>query len=342
MEQIEYDEETLIVNEAGVHINPGWARKDVFSSNPYFSNALWNGFTSSCKCVVFSKSYMFVFELCDCGLLGFASVCAVSLLDKHITAKTLSFPVSTTAFYFPARESSSIRFNKGKLLLEFITIGRGNRILKIDFLNLEHNRALRGELVLTPPPNAQPLWTHTIWNYADKKFQLSCASPWWNTEGVIHYQNTELIFRKNRSWGISLWNKTAPVISDTHYWAAGCGLYGGRLISFSLGNGTADCGSGTENAFFINGIIHKLELVSFHTILKNGALPTKFTSSDLRLDMNFYPIQEYKKLSSNIIQSKKTREAFGFFSGSVILDDGSSLNFERITGLVEIRESRAS
>jgi len=340
MEQREFDEDTLILDRAGEPVNPGWARKDIFLFPPESGRSRENAFSSSCKYVIFSRSFMFAFELCDRGVLLFAALSAISLPEKRLLSKTLNFPFPEVPFSFPLRESSTLRFKRNNFLFEIIMIGRGNRILKIDFFNPEHNRILRGEFVLSPPAGAQSLWTNSIRKDIPGKFRLGCVSPWWNTEGVIQHENTDLLFTKNRSWGISLWNKVAYPGRDIHYRAAGCGTDGGRLLGFSAGFGTENCASGTENAFFVNGIIHKLELVTFHIILKNGAIPTRFTSSDLRLDMSFYPVQQHKLKSSNLFQSDRTSEAFGFFSGAVILDDGSKLAFERLAGFVEIRRTR--
>jgi hypothetical protein len=156
----------------------------------------------------------------------------------------------------------------------------------------------------------------------------------------MQYENREMPFYRDKAWGIFYWNRTVRPKKDIHYWATACGVRGGREISFSLGFGTADSSHGTENAFFINGKLHKLELVTFQLSPSGWLKPWRFTSNDFRLEMVFYPIQHYAHKNYVLNQSCRVHQVYGFFSGRATLDDGSNVQFERITGLVEKRRTK--
>jgi hypothetical protein len=124
------------------------------------------------------------------------------------------------------------------------------------------------------------------------------------------------------------------------FWAAGCGQSGGAQAAFSIGYDSADSATGTENAFFLDGRIHKLDQVTFHISPSNWLLPWRFTSNDNRLEMIFAPHQERSENLQMFFHYLKRRQVCGSFSGKVILDDGSDFEFQNITGFAERRKSR--
>jgi hypothetical protein len=124
-----------------------------------------------------------------------------------------------------------------------------------------------------------------------------------------------------------------------HYWAAGCGYCGDRQISFNVAYGLIDSSAGTENAFFVFGKIHKLDVITFKISPSNYLSPWSFTSNDNRLEMTFTPVQLYTSKKYMLLYSLRIVQVFGFFSGKVVLDDGSTLNFKNITGIAERRKT---
>jgi hypothetical protein len=341
MKQNEVEEASLVINEKG-DIAPGWARKPVFLYKPSLVWTPQRRMTSSDKYIIFSSSFMFVFEIYDGGFLGFINVTAVSLIDKHIASRTIFVPFPLGDMNLPeSSEKGSIRLRHEKSLLDFIIMEQGSRIIKVDIPQVGHNRNLRGEVVLIEPVNAQSIWTNSMYGNEHKCFQFGRCSPWWSVEGVMQYENIEMAFSKGKAWGIFYWNRIARPRNDVHLWATGCGRQDGRELSFSIGYGASDSSSGTENAFFVNGKPHKLELVTFQSSPAGWLKPWKFTSNDFRLEMSFFPIQQYARKNYLLNQAYQVQQAFGFFSGTVKLDDGSVVQFNRITGLVEKKKTRA-
>jgi hypothetical protein len=119
------------------------------------------------------------------------------------------------------------------------------------------------------------------------------------------------------------------------YWASACGLSGGQLVGFTLGHGLIDSTAATENAFFVDGRVHKLDQVSFYKPSSGWLSPWHFTSADNRLDMVFTPQQERYDRRQMLFYSMSRRQVYGSFSGKVVLDDGAEMDFHNITGFVE-------
>ena len=156
----------------------------------------------------------------------------------------------------------------------------------------------------------------------------------------MQLSSTEIVFVKDRAWGILDWNRGVRPRSDTRLWASGCGLSGGRQLSFNVGYSAADSGAGTENAFFLEGKLHKLDQVTFHIPSSDWLDPWRFSSNDDRLEMHFKPHQERSDRRSMFFHSIQRRQGYGSFSGSVVLDDGSRLEFQDITGFAERRKTQ--
>jgi hypothetical protein len=55
--------------------------------------------------------------------------------------------------------------------------------------------------------------------------------------------------------------------------------------------------------------------------------------------MTFIPIQERIERKRMLFHSLNCRQVFGSFSGKVILDDGTPLEFHDLTGVAERRKS---
>jgi hypothetical protein len=277
----------------------------------------------------------------DNGYLGYIGMSVVSLKDKKRSSQIYTVPFPLGGFELPpGSETGSVKINQKKSSLEFITMEGGVRIIKVDIPHFGHHRNLRGELVFTPPPEAESLVTHMPWRREKNAFRYSRRSPWYTAEGVIQFGTAELVFTKGKAWGIFDWNRGVRPRADVRYWAAGAGLAGGRLAGFNVGYGAADSAQGTENAFFLDGRLHKLDQVTFHISPANWLEPWRFTSNDNRLEMIFTPYQERVEHLRMIFHSLKRRQVCGFFSGRVVLDDGTEAEFQNITGFAERRKTR--
>jgi hypothetical protein len=341
MAQVEITAPVSIFDDVGQLCNFGWARGPFFNYNP---NLIWaprRFITESERYIIFSSTHLFVFELCDGGVFGYFSICAVSLLDKKISGKfeKLSFPMG--ALELPNQSESSVikRVIKNNLI-EFICIEDGGRIIKIDVPQLNRNNRLRGEIVLlTQEEDAQSISVNLPWRCQKERFQLIRYAPCYTVEGVVQFENTPLIFNRGRAWGIYEWVRMARPAKDIHYWAAACGMCRGRQLGFNIGYGSADSAAGTENAFFVNGTLHKLDQVTFRISPSNWLAPWNFTSNNKRLEMTFIPVQSYSYQHSILFHSLRARQFFGFFSGRILLDDDSTLYFNNIAGIAERRKT---
>ncbi|MDR1900161.1 MAG: DUF2804 domain-containing protein [Treponema sp.] len=341
MAQNEITSPVSVINGSGWPENAGWARSPLFFYDPALVWAPRRRIAESDRYVIYSPTHMVILEVLDDGYLGYMGVSVISLRDKkRVTQYFLrSFPLGGFELP-PGSGTGAIRYRHKKTSLDFVPMDGGVRIIKMDIPRFGHHRILRGELVLTEPAAAESLVTNMPWRREKSAFRYSRRSPWYTVEGVIQFGTAELVFTRGNAWGIFDWNRGVRPRGDTRMWAAGCGLAGEHQIGFSVGYSSADASQGTENAFFLDGKLHKLDQVTFHISPANWQSPWRFTSNDNRLEMVFTPHQERVERNRLLFYSLKRRQLCGFFSGKVILDDGTEMEFQHITGFAERRKTR--
>jgi hypothetical protein len=330
-----------VLDESGRPGNFGWSRRPLFFYDPGLSGAPRRRIAESDRYIVFSPTHLISFEISDGGYMGYIGISVISLKDQQRSTHSdiVAFPLGS--FGFPqdsSRGSTRIRFKD--YAVDFIMMESGARIIKVDIPRFGHHRNLRGALVLSAPAEAESIVTNMPWRREQNAFRYSRVSPWYTAEGVMQFGSSELVFTRDKAWGILDWSRGVRPRSDVHYWAAACGQYQGRQMAFSVGYGSADSSFGTENAFFLDGRLHKLDQVTFHIPLSNWLEPWRFTSNDKRLEMYFTPHQERSERHRMIVYSINRRQACGFFSGRVILDGGEELEFRTLTGFAERKKTR--
>jgi hypothetical protein len=340
MAQTEITAPVSIFDELGELCNFGWARGPFFHYNRALLWAPRRLISESERYVIFSPTHLFVFEIWDTGIFGHLSISAVSFLDKKITGKFEKRPLPMGALELPNQsEDTMIKKTVNGSLIEFICIEDGGRIIKVDAPQWGRGNRLRGEVVLTAFSGSQSVVTLSPWRRQKERFQLIRCSPWYAVEGVMQFENAPLLFNRGRAFGIYEWVRTARPRKDIHYWAAACGMQRGRQIGFSVGYSSADSSAGTENAFFVDGVLHKLDQVTFRISPANWLSPWRFTSNDSRIEMMFVPVSQSTYQNNFLLHTLRSRQLFGFFSGKAVLDDGNPLYFNNIAGIAERRKT---
>ncbi|MDR1105570.1 MAG: DUF2804 domain-containing protein, partial [Treponema sp.] len=336
MPQKEMESPVSALDSSGWPVNFGWSRTPCFFYDPALVWAPRRCVSEADRYIVFSPTHLVITEVADNGYLGYTGTSVISLKDRKRTTQIdiRMFPLGNFEMP-PGSETGAVRRRHKKTSLDFVPMDGGVRIIKADIPRFGHHRSLRGELVLTAPPGAESLITHSPWRGEKNSFCYSRRSPWYTAEGVIQFGTSELIFTKGNAWAIFDWNRGVRPRTDLHYWASASGMCGGRQAAFSIGYGSADSSQGTENAFFVDGKLHKLDQVTFHISPSNWMLPWRFTSNDNRLEMIFTPHQQRVERNRALFYYQKRRQLCGFFSGRVILDDGSAMEFSSLTGFAE-------
>jgi len=341
MSQNEITNSLTVLDDYGQPMNFGWSRQPSFFYDPVLVAAARHKISEFDRYIVHSPTHLIVFEIRDDGWLGNVTVSVISLRDKNRSSHTYKTFIPLGSFELPTNSiTGDAHWRNKRSHLDFICMEDGFKIIKIDIPQFGRHRSLRGALVLSEPVSPQSLVTNQPWRNEKKAFRYTRCSPWYTVEGVIQFGSSEIIFTKGNGWGIFDWNRGVRPKADIRYWAAACGMSGGRQLSFCAGYSWVDSSAGTENGFFIDGKLHKLDQVTFHIPLSNWLSLWRFTSNDNRLEMIFTPHQERIERRRFFFHNATRRQVCGFFSGKVQLDDGSIIEFQNLTGFAERSKMR--
>ena len=336
MPQNEFNTPLSVLDDSGQPHNFGWSKNAHFVYDPQMLRVPRHRVTESDRYIVHTPTHMVVFEIRDDGWLGNMGISVISLRDKKRSTQVFQSIVPLGAYQMPnSSVIGSARWRKKKTHLNFFCMDDEARIIKADLSKFGNHRSLRGVLVLTPPEESQSLMTNQPWRNGKKAFRYTRCSPWYFAEGMIQFGSSEIIFNKGNAWGILDWYRCVRPKADVRYWAAASGHSGGHQLSLCVGYSGADFSKGTENGFFIDGELHKLDQVTFHIPPSNWLSPWRFTSNDNRLEMTFHPHQERIDKRVLFFHYSTRRQVCGFFSGKVQLDDGSVIEFQNLTGFAE-------
>ena len=341
MPQVEISGPLSLLDDKGQPQNFGWSRQPHFYYDSALSYAPRNRLTEADRYIVFSPTNMVVFEIRDDGWLGCMGISVVSLRDRKRSTQSYKTFYPLGAYDMPQSSArGNIRWSVKKSHLDFVAMDGGTKIIKVDIPAFGHHRALRGALVLSEYGDSQCLVTNQPWRNEKNAFRYTQCSPCYAAEGVIQFSSAEIIFTRTNAWGIFDWTRCARPRADIRYWAAACGMIDNRQVSFCIGYSWADSSNGTENGFFVDGKLHKLDQVTFHIPLSNWLSDWRFTSNDNRLEMIFHPHQERIDRRSLFFHNSARRQVLGFFSGKAQLDDGTTLEFLNLTGFAERCKTR--
>jgi len=341
VQQNEISSAVSVLTDTGVPQNFGWSRHpDLF----YDSALVWaprRKISESDRYIVFNTTHIVVFEIRDDGYLGQMGITVVSLKEKKRSTQIFQTILPLGSYEMPSgSQSGAIRYRRKKAELDFVPMESGTRIIRVDIPKFGHHHSMRGELVLTEPVLAESLVCNLPWRNDNYAFRYFRTSPWYTVEGVIQLGSSQIIFSGGNAWGIFDWSRGVRPRTDIHYWAASCGSCSGHIVGFNIGQGLIDSTVCTENAFFIDGKLHKLNEVTFHIPPANWISPWHFLSNDNCLEMVFSPLQLRIDRRQMLYHTVTRRQLYGSFSGKVILNDGAEMDFHNITGFAEWSRTR--
>lgn len=334
MSQREIFDTMLITHDRSVC--SGWSRSPVFSYDSYNLSPR-KRLVESDRYIVFNEKAAVFMELMDCAHLSSIELGTADLIARSHSSELVKLPFSFGSLKLPAdADKGSIKIKNKNIILDFSVMQAGSRLLKLDHPGFNHGSSLRGVVVLSPPePQSESLHTVMAWRRDASAFRYSRKDPWYSAEGVIQYGDQELVFSKGSSWAVLDWNRGIAPRRERRYWAAACGDCSGRRVSFTFGYGSAVSETGTENALFLDGKLHKLNQVTFRINPKDWMRDWHFTSDDNRVDLVFSPAIGHSMSCSSFFRGRKRRFFIGTYSGTLVLDDGEVISCKNMQGIAE-------
>lgn len=284
--------------------------------------------------------YAVALTFSDLGYIGLVSAAVMDFGES--TAQTASelvlMPLGSMGL--PASsETGDVSWQNKRCSVSFEHTPAGRR-LSFSLKKFAEGRDFEAEFLLTDEP----------------RDSMVIATPW-EEDGFAFYYNRKIVgmraqggfrlgaqlheFEPETAFGLLDWGRGVWTYDNTWYWSAAQGWQQGHVVGFNLGYGFGDTSAASENMVFVDGVAHKLGRVAFDIPVdgaggKDYLKPWRITDDEGRLDLVFTPVLDRSDLIdvAHLVMSDQ-HQVFGRFTGTVVLDDGSTLAIEALRGFAE-------
>jgi hypothetical protein len=294
--------------------------------------------------LIHNERYGVALTIADNSYLSALSVSFIDFENKTYITKSKILPLTFGKLAMPSTSSSGDIEVKRKDAHFSFKHESGGRRLMVRFDEFTDARPFFCDIFLSDAPE-DSMVIATPFSDDKKAFYYNQKINCMRAKGSFGFNGSEYHFELQNSVGLLDWGRGVWTYKNTWYWGSASGLVQGKSFGFNIGYGFGDTSSASENMLIYDGAAHKLDQVTFHIPKKEGAedylSPWKFTSNDGRFKMDFNPILDRKDLINVGLGSKFTviktdqHQVFGYFTGSVILDNEEVLRISDFLGFAE-------
>ena len=213
------------------------------------------------------------------------------------------------------------------------------RVLAVDWPAFHQGRGIAAEIRLAYPPSHQSM--NIVIPFPGKRFYYNHKVNCLPASGWLRYGEAEEELRPEAALGQLDWGRGVWPYSSFWQWASASGfLPDGRRVGLNLGSGFGDTSQATENAVIVDGVIHKLDSVTFDYNPADFMQPWQFRDNQQRLQLTFTPFKERVAATHLGIIDSEVHQMFGFYQGTVVTDQGEELPIEKLIGFAEEHHAR--
>jgi hypothetical protein len=324
----------------------GWARQPLLDNNlekaafypawkrPFqrFRIKRWDYYA------VFTPHRFFSATIADLGYAGNIFVYHIDFETGDLNEEGLVIPLSR-GVSLPRNSEAGVSSYEGKDARLTFHVHEGTRALAVDWPGFHDGRGIQAEMRLFCPPEHESM--SIVIPIEDRRFYYNTKINCLPVEGVLKYGDINETLNPQNALGSLDWGRGVWAYSSFWNWASASGfLPDGRTVGLNLGCGFGDTSAATENCLIVDGVIHKLDQLSFDYSSKDYMASWKFKDSEGRLDLDFQPfIERVAQTDLKLIYSE-VHQMFGRYSGLVKCDDGEEIAIQDLIGFAEEHHAR--
>jgi Domain of unknown function (DUF2804), N-terminal/Domain of unknown function (DUF2804), C-terminal len=341
--QTEITSSVELLDKKGCLVKPGWSRKP-----------LWSYDRTKIKAGVLGKKewdYYYVlspdlkkgitFTISDLGYAGLMAVCYLDFeRGEFYQADTIAaLTLGKLTKHAPGGDLGDevIEFSDKVLSIRY-EFKKGSRRIIFSVPGMEipgGGNGLSGDIFLDQPPEMESINIATSWKENPCRFYYNRKINCMRASGSFKAGTETFELNRDSDMGGLDWGRGAWTYVNRWFWSSASGMHKGHRFGFNLGYGFTDRTPATENTLFYDGVAHKLEDVEF---LYDSSDYTKpwFLSDNLgRLKLDFKPLIDRSSAVNLLLIRSDQHQVFGYFSGTVKLDDGTELVLKDFLGFAE-------
>lgn len=316
----------------------GWARQSLWRyRRAAVGAAAWRIKEWDYYAIVSPQQFAISLTASNLGYAGLFAICFVDLVSGRFWQVDDLDILPMSARSLPEVISDGeIRFVSKKLSLHFVSQDN-QRVLRFACPGLQgpQGRGLEGEISLAQPAALESMNIVTSWAENRKAFYHNSKVNCLPASGGFVLGGQQFALQPDRDLGVLDWGRGVWTYRNTWYWGSASGYLDGVPFGFNLGYGFSDRSPASENALFYAGRVHKLDQVTFHFDRNDWLAPWRISSNDHRLQLAFRPCVDRNSALNLLAIASEQHQVFGYFSGSVVLDDGRTLVLSEFAGFAE-------
>lgn len=318
----------------------GWARKPLLHYDrnaikaPWFRIKEWDYYAI----ISHEGNYGITLTLSD---LSYAALIAVCWLDfkagtfkqldtiKFLTRGKMNFPSSSLA--------GDLYYSDNSMTID-VTVRDEKRIIAIDapaFISPTGEQGLKAQLELLRRSDLESMIIATSWKENRRAFYYNEKVNCMPVSGQVTIGSTSHGFSSDGSMGCLDWGRGNWTYRNRWFWGSLSAWVDGIPFGLNLGYGFSDRSNATENVIIYDGVIHKLDQVTFDYDSNNYMKPWKIIDNQGRLQLDFAPVVDRSSMVNFGIIASDQHQVFGRMTGKAVLDDGKEIKLDSILGFAE-------
>jgi len=338
-DQREFTSATPLLDADGSLAAWGWARRAIFDYNRsaipaarYARIKEWEHYT------VMSPEFTVGVTIVQLGPLVACSAELIDYSSQSMKSAMFLTPTAMEKSALPPDPYGATRFARGK---DFVSLSYANkrREIAFHFAKSPLAAAIEGTISLVDDPAedsvaiTRPFPAAGHFFYENKIFGMPAT-------GTATLEGRSYTLPEGSSWAIFDWGRGIWPRDSQWFWGQAAGRAGDRQVAINLGHGYGDDAHGTCNAILVDGRLHKLDVVDCQFDAANRMQPWQFTSNDERLTLAFRPIYEQHTKQDLGFARAELFKIHGYYSGTLVLDDGTRLEVKDLLGFAEHMQQR--
>lgn len=287
---------------------------------------------------VIARDFFFSATVSNIGYAGVMFVYFIDFQNKSMKEETLLIPFGKGCRLPRSSESGDIHFHHKDVRISFVR-QKDSRHITVDWPGFNRGEGISADITAHQPPTTESIIVSTP--IGKKRFYYNQKTNCMPTEGTIAVGEREYHITCKDSLTTLDWGRGVWEYSSFWNWASASGfLPTGATMGLNLGMGFGDLSFATENCFFIDGKMTKLDRVQFTYDTSNYLKPWYFSSNDGKLELTFQPFFDRVAGTNIVIIKSKVHQLFGTYSGTVMTDAGEKIPVQGLIGWAEEHKAR--
>jgi len=342
--QNELSEKSSLLDANGRLAQVGWSRQPLLDCNLENANFYALKFLQKFRVkrwdyyAVFTPQRFFSATIADLGYAGNIFVYTIDFATKELHEEGLVIPLGKGITLPRNSTEGTAHFANKTAALTFTLEGHTRRV-DVSWPGFHNGRGIEAEITL------QEMEAHESMNIVipigEKRFYWNRKINCMPASGHIRYGEIEETLSPASSIGSLDWGRGVWEYASYWQWASASGfLPDGRTIGLNLGGGFGDTSRATENAFILDGRLHKLDQVKIDYDSNDYMRPWFFTDSEGRLSLTLTPFKERIATTRLGIIDSEVHQMFGHYAGYVVDKDGEKTEIDGLIGFAEAHHAR--